>query len=114
MKRLAYLALVALVSLPLTHAEPPDQPKPQPDLRPEKAAAGDRWTVDDVINAETASGFRLSPDGHWAVWVKTTADKDKGERVAQLVRTDLADKRDVELTRGSDSCISPRWSPDGK
>jgi dipeptidyl aminopeptidase/acylaminoacyl peptidase len=115
MKRLAYFAFLALLFLSSGRAEPPNKPKSQPERPPEKAAvAGDKWIVDDVINAETASNFRLSPDGRWAVWVKTTADKEKGERVAQLVRTDLAEKRDTELTRGSDSCISPRWSPDGK
>jgi dipeptidyl aminopeptidase/acylaminoacyl peptidase len=113
MKRLVLFAFVALPLLSFSHAEPLDTSKVEPP--PVKAAgATEKWTVDDVINAETASGFQLSPDGRWAVWVKTGADKDKGERVAQLVRTDLVEKHDVELTRGSDSCTNPKWSPDGK
>src|SRR5439155_11777416 len=114
--RPVYFALLALLFLSSGRAELLDKPKNKPAPPGEKTApvAGEKWTVDDVINAEWASGFRLSPDGRHAVWVKTTADKDKGERVAQLVRTDLAEKRDVELTRGSDSCVGPRWSPDGK
>src|SRR5206468_11441202 len=55
-----------------------------------------------------------SPDGRRAVWAKGTAAAAKGERVSQLVRTDLAGGREVVLTRGGDSCTQPRWSPDGK
>ena len=40
------------------------------------------WTVEDVLLAESAGQFRVSPDGQWAVWVKTRMDKDKGGRVS--------------------------------
>jgi dipeptidyl aminopeptidase/acylaminoacyl peptidase len=109
MKRLVSFAFLALICLSAGRAEPPEKPKVE---QPSTTSAADKWTVDDVINAETASGFRLSPDGRWAVWVKSAPEKT--ERVAQLVRTDLAEMRDVELTRGSESCVSPKWSPDGK
>lgn len=113
MKRLMYLAFVVLALLSPSHAEPLDKPKvEQPPVQ--AAGATEKWSVDDVINAEKASGFQVSPDGRWAVWVKTTADKDRNERVAQLMRTDLLEKRDIELTRGNDSCTSPKWAPDGK
>ena len=70
--------------------------------------------MDDILLAERASDFQLSPDGRWAVWVKSAIDTDKGEAVSHLVRTELATKRHVELTRGPDSCERPLWSPDGK
>lgn len=44
-----------------------------------------QWTVDDLINQESASQFDLSPCGQWAAWVKTVADKDKDERVSNLI-----------------------------
>src|SRR5919201_1481970 len=88
-------------------SRPPGPPKP---VHP----APEKWTLDDVLLAASAAGFRCSPDGRWAAWVKTAADKDKGEPVAHLVRTDLASGRETELTRGPDSCTTPRWSPDGK
>jgi dipeptidyl aminopeptidase/acylaminoacyl peptidase len=104
MRRLTIALTAALFLLPsLTRAEKP----------PAKAAGG-RWTVEDVVSAESAADFQVSPDGRWAVWVKTTADADKGEHVSHLVRTDLAGGREVALTRGGDSCTQPRWSPDGK
>ena len=76
MKRPVYFALLALLFLSSGRAEPLDKPKSQPAPPAEKAVvAGEKWTVDDVINAEWASGFRLSPDGRHAVWVKTSEDR---------------------------------------
>jgi dipeptidyl aminopeptidase/acylaminoacyl peptidase len=72
------------------------------------------WTIDDVILAESISDIQLSPDGRFAVWVHQVPDKDKNEEVANLVRLDLASERETILTRGSESCLRPRWSPDGK
>src|SRR5262249_9207991 len=63
---------------------------------------------------ETASDFRVSPDGNWVVWVKGAPDDDKGERVEHLVRSSLLRTGDVQLTRGPESCVRPRWSPTGK
>ena len=97
-----------------------DQPAPKPptkaDPKPAKVAWGspEKWTVDDVLFTEKASDFEISPDGRWAVWIKSVMDRDKGERVGHLMRTDLAEKRDVQLTRGPDTCHDPKWSPDGK
>jgi dipeptidyl aminopeptidase/acylaminoacyl peptidase len=80
-------------------------------VRAEPAAP---WTVDDVVMAESAADFRYAPEGNAVVWVKRVPDRERGEQVAQLVRTDLDTGRSVVLTRGSDDCTSPRWSPDGK
>jgi dipeptidyl aminopeptidase/acylaminoacyl peptidase len=83
---------------------------------PARTAAGTRneWTVDDVVRTEEAGDFQLAPDCRHVVWVRTAADQDKGERVLHLVRSSLTDKQEVQLTRGPESCTSPRWSPDGK
>ncbi len=101
MRRFTLLPLV-LLFISTAHAEVP------------VAASKAKWTVEDVVYAESAHGFRIAPNGRWAVWVKTVADKDKGESVSNLMRSDLVDGGDVELTRGSISCTSPKWSPDGK
>src|SRR5688572_858243 len=100
------IVLVCLVGLSTVLASPPPQAVQATETEP--------WTVDDVLLAERASDFQLSPDGRWAVWVKSAIDTDKGEAVSHLVRTELATKRHVELTRGPDSCERPLWSPDGK
>jgi dipeptidyl aminopeptidase/acylaminoacyl peptidase len=72
------------------------------------------WTVDDIAAKDSATDFQISPDGRWCVWVKSSANEDKGEHVANLMRTDLKEGGDVELTRATESCVRPRWSPDGK
>jgi dipeptidyl aminopeptidase/acylaminoacyl peptidase len=73
-----------------------------------------RWSVDDVILSESASGMDISPDCRHVAWVKSTFDKDKGARVSRLMRSSLTENEDVELTRGPDSCRLPMWSRDGK
>jgi dipeptidyl aminopeptidase/acylaminoacyl peptidase len=83
-----------------------------------RAESGDKtsknWTVDDVIHAESASSWEISPDDKWAVWVKRSPDKEKGTMVSQLMLSSLTEQRTVQLTRGTHSCTRPRWAPDGK
>ncbi len=115
MRRFLY-PILALCLLTGLHAEPPhvvgDKEK---SAKEAKAASRDLWTVDDVVLAPSASQFRISPNGRAVVWVKTTMDKDKGENLSHIFRTDLGDvKKEIQLTRGNDSCFAPRWSPDGK
>jgi hypothetical protein len=82
---------------------------------PEPALAEkERWTVDDIVQCERAADFQMSPDCHWVVWTKNVPDKEKGEFVSRLVRASLAEKQEVELTRGTESCTDPKWSPDGR
>ena len=73
-----------------------------------------KWSVDDVVLQESATAFVFSPDGNWAVWVKTVMNKEKGERSSNLMRSDLTEHLDIELTRSEENCHSPSWSPDGK
>src|SRR5262249_39685939 len=118
MRRLALLVL-GLSLLSVGRAAPPRPaalPDPAPQQAPPQQAARptEKWTADDVVLTESANDVRISPDGRFVVWVKTVMDKDRGEPVTQLVRTDLTDGQEVELTRGSDSSNRPRWSPDGK
>jgi len=83
----------------------------------EKAAApavASPWTADDIILQESAGSFEISPDGKWAVWVKSAMDKEKDGRVSHLYLTNLEGKPDtIALTRGEGSESSPKWSPAG-
>src|SRR4051794_35775047 len=99
MRLIAFLAALLLAAS--APAETPAPPK----------AAPVKWTVDDVIQNESASDFQYAPDGSSVVWVKTAPDAVKGEAVSQLVRTDLDSGRAIALTRGTESCTKPRWSP---
>ncbi len=74
-----------------------------------------KWQVDDLINAESAGQFEISPDGKWAAWVKTTSDKDKDGKVSNLMLSSLTEKREIELTRGAEyNNTAPKWSPNGQ
>jgi dipeptidyl aminopeptidase/acylaminoacyl peptidase len=94
-------AILAVLALPGLYAQTSDR-------------TSKNWTVEDVIGAESASAWEISPDGKWAVWVKRGPDKEKGVRVSQLVLSSLTDQRTIQLTRGTHSCTTPRWAPDGK
>lgn len=77
------------------------------------AGSDKQWTVEDILLAEQALDFQVSPDGRWAVWVKRQMDKEKGERVSNLFLTSLTQKKEIQLTRGPYIHSDPRWSPDG-
>lgn len=79
-------------------------------------AAHDRnaWTVDDVLLAESAGSFQISPDGKRVVWVKTRMNKKKERRTSNLFLSSLTGQQEIQLTRGSDSYSRPNWSPDGR
>jgi len=73
------------------------------------------WKVDDVINQERASDFRISPEGSRVVWIKNTPDKERDGRVSHLFLSYLdREEPALQLTRGTSSESQPRWSPDGQ
>ncbi len=72
-----------------------------------------KWNVDDIISDDRASGLQVSPDGRWAVWVKSVVDREKDARVSNLVLSSLTEKKELDLTRGADNAFNPKWSPDG-
>ena len=84
----------------------------------EKAGSSDRkeaWKPEDIIYGETAAPqTRISPDGKWLVWVKSTGDKEKDARVSNLILSSLTENKEIPLTRGSDNNGQPQWSPDGQ
>ena len=78
-----------------------------------RAADTRPMTVDDVIYFDSASGFDVSPDGRWVVWVKTTPDKEKNDLKQNVFLSNAFDTATVQITRTSRSDRSPRFSPDG-
>jgi dipeptidyl aminopeptidase/acylaminoacyl peptidase len=72
------------------------------------------WTVDDVLNQESAGSFDISPCGKWVVWVKSRPDKKLNKKVGDIYLASLVDNTEVQLTRGKFNDRSPQWSPDGK
>jgi dipeptidyl aminopeptidase/acylaminoacyl peptidase len=82
------------------------------DVKP--AAKREPWKPEDIIFQEFATQMRISPDGKWLVWVKSTGDKEKDARVSNLYLSSLTGSEEIQLTRGSDRNGNPRWSPDGE
>ena len=70
--------------------------------RSEKSA----WTTDDVVLAEQAGGFEISPDDRWIVWVKSTPDTQKDRLTTNIILSSLTESKQVELTRGVDNALS--------
>ncbi len=87
-------------------------------VAPAPIAASDpgAWTVDDILLAERASSWAVSPDGSLAAWVRITVEKVGGEekRVSNLWLSRLADGTSAALTRGQDTVAEPAFSPDGR
>ncbi len=87
------------------------------DPKPAAAAASAKvepWKPEDIIYAERANQFQISPDSKWLVWVKSAGDKEKDATVANLVLSSLTENTEIPLTRGSDNNGQPQWSPDGQ
>jgi dipeptidyl aminopeptidase/acylaminoacyl peptidase len=97
-----FLVLAALISAVLASA---GTARAQDD-------AGE-WTFDDILFSESAGSYQISPDGRWVVWVKSTMDKDRGRSVSNLYLSSLTSDVEIQLTRGSYSHSSPRWTPAG-
>jgi dipeptidyl aminopeptidase/acylaminoacyl peptidase/formylglycine-generating enzyme required for sulfatase activity len=72
------------------------------------------WKPEDVVFAENARQFRISPDGQWVAWIKAQGDKEKDAVVSNLVLSSLSSDQEIQLTRGTDTVSSFNWSPDGK
>lgn len=76
-------------------------------------AAKSGWTADDIVMSEQASSVQISPDCQWMVWVKSVPDKEKDKYVSHLILSNLKEKKEIQLTRGTDGVSDPKWSPDG-
>ncbi len=80
-----------------------------------KNASQSEWKIEDVIGQESAGSFSISPDGSWALWVKTIPDKEKDGRISHIFLSSLGEKPEtLQLTRGDSSENNPLWSPSGK
>lgn len=78
-----------------------------------RAAAQTAWKPDDLVQRESLTDFQLSPaEVGVVVWAKNAPDQDKDEYVSHLFRS--AGGKVIQLTRGTESCRLPRFSPDGR
>ncbi|MGZ5468029.1 MAG: prolyl oligopeptidase family serine peptidase [Candidatus Aminicenantales bacterium] len=103
----AFLALTCAIGADFAAAQAPPQPG-------NAGQAGTAWAAEDILLTESASGWEISPDGKWAVWTRGCMDKDKNGRIANVFLTSLETKKEVQLTRGTDTNGRAKWSPNGE
>jgi dipeptidyl aminopeptidase/acylaminoacyl peptidase len=101
LKRNTYCALALLVSLILTSLAYAQITKRALKL-------------DDIPNFKEVRDPQLSPDGQWVAYVVSTIDVKEDKSNAQIWMTSYDGKTTRQMTRGTESASSPRWSPDGK
>lgn len=70
-------------------------------------------TFDDLINIRAVSDPQLSPDGKWVAYSVAVASLQENRNTSRVWLAELASGQTKELTHGSGSDFSPRWSPDG-
>ena len=104
------MAVIALLA-PAAAFAPAGPPRAAEASKP--GAALKPLTVGDVVYLESAGSFDISPDGRWAVWVRTAGDRKKNVMVGQIELSSLVDTAHVTITRTDDGARSPRFSPDG-
>ncbi len=72
------------------------------------------WTVDDVINQKSASGWSLSRDGRHAIFIERAPDKKKNGSVSRLMWMDLPEGKVRRLDQGNTGVSSARLSPSAR
>ena len=70
-------------------------------------------TLDDLAKLMRVGAPVVSPDGKWIAYTLTHTDVEADKSVTNLWMVSWDGKEDVQLTFGSVSAGSPRWSPDG-
>jgi dipeptidyl aminopeptidase/acylaminoacyl peptidase len=95
MKRTAFLLSILLLVTGITAAQQP-------------------FTINDVLALKRVADPRLSPDGQTVAFQIGTVDKAANRVINQIwtVRIDGTNPR--QITSGTSSSSSPRWSPDGR
>ena len=101
-----FLVFVTLCCAFTNAAQTTEDAKPSTKISP--------WKPEDVVFAESARQFRISPARQGVAWIKAQGDKEKDGVVSNLFLSSMAMDQEIQLTRGTDTVSSFNWSPDGK
>jgi len=78
------------------------------------AYAQSTFSVNDLISTRRVGDPQLSPDGRWVAFTIGVVDKAANRTVTQIYIVSINGGAHKQLTSGTSSSSSPRWSPDGK
>lgn len=70
--------------------------------------------LDDLNRFREVRDPQCSPDGEWVAYSVSSVDVEADKRVSHIAMVRWNGRESLQLTYGSDSDNSPRWSPDGK
>jgi dipeptidyl aminopeptidase/acylaminoacyl peptidase len=72
------------------------------------------FTVNELLNLKRVNDPQLSPDGRIVAFSVGIVDKSANRVVNQIYRVNIDGSDLKQLTSGTGSSSTPRWSPDGK
>ena len=78
------------------------------------ASAQAIFTVNDLINLKRVGDPQLSPDGKWVAYSIGVVNKEANKTLTQIQMVSVDGSKRKQITDGTSSSSSPRWSPDGK
>lgn len=78
------------------------------------AHAQNRFAVEDLLKVRRVSDPQVSPDGRLVAFVVGDVNLDANRVVNQIYLVPVGGGPPKQLTSGTTSASSPRWSPDGK
>ncbi len=70
------------------------------------------FTFDDMINIRRVGDPQLSPDGKTVAYTVGVVDKAENKTLTQIYTVGIDGSNPRQLTKGTASSSSPRWSPD--
>lgn len=72
------------------------------------------FSVNDLLNVKRVGDPQLSPDGRTVAYTVGVVNKEENRVVTQIYVVNADGTGTKQLTTGTGSSSSPRWSPDGK
>ncbi len=78
------------------------------------ASAQSAFTINELLSLKRVSDPQVSPDGRWVAYTVGVVDKAANKVVNQIYIMQIDGSKQKQITNGTSSSSSPRWSPDGK
>ncbi len=98
MRRISFvLALVMLVSSAIVAQQPTQS-----------------FTINNLLKVRRLGDPQVSPDGKWIAYNVGDVNKDANRTISQIYLLSIDGGEPKQLTSGTASNTTPRWSPDGK